>query len=325
MTTRSSTRVNPLRPDRDARGRFDGLAWNTSFRSSPRGDRKRAGGDDALHLLHCIDTWAFLEYTPFRNMTPAISQIDAARQRVQAAYDPELLRTAGHRLVELLADHLGRGRGGGGRRAAVAASDGKHPPGLPNCCGRRPLPMAGREELVAQFGRLVQTMLDRGHNLHHPRYIGHQVAASGADRRADGRRRLDHEPGDGDLRHGPLGHGGRMGHGQRTGPPHRLGRGDVLRAGHARRLAGQPDRVADGAERRPGRLLAARHGPIGPAAVAGGPCRRPLLGGADGRHPGAGHAAGRARGPGRSGGGWIRKSSTTRSAIASAAVTRSWP
>ncbi len=39
-------------------------------------------------------------------------------------------------------------------------------------------PPAGREELVEQFGRLVQTMLDRGMNLHHPRYIGHQVAAS---------------------------------------------------------------------------------------------------------------------------------------------------
>ena len=37
---------------------------------------------------------------------------------------------------------------------------------------------AGREELAEQFGRLVQTMLDHGHNLHDPRYIGHQVAAS---------------------------------------------------------------------------------------------------------------------------------------------------
>ena len=40
-------------------------------------------------------------------MTPAISHIEAARRRVQAAYDPELLRSAGHRLIEFLADHLG--------------------------------------------------------------------------------------------------------------------------------------------------------------------------------------------------------------------------
>jgi L-2,4-diaminobutyrate decarboxylase len=37
---------------------------------------------------------------------------------------------------------------------------------------------AGREALAEHFGRLVQTMLDHGHNLHDPRYIGHQVAAS---------------------------------------------------------------------------------------------------------------------------------------------------
>ena len=110
-------------------------------------------------------------------MTPAISEIDAARQRVEAAYDPELLRTAGHRLVELLADHLGAVEAGqatccrGGTRRRTSAWP-------PNCCSRRPLPTAGREELVEHFGRLVQTMLDRGHNLHHPRYIGHQVAAS---------------------------------------------------------------------------------------------------------------------------------------------------
>ena len=36
----------------------------------------------------------------------------------------------------------------------------------------------GRAELAEQFTRLVQTMLAHGHNLHDPRYIGHQVAAS---------------------------------------------------------------------------------------------------------------------------------------------------
>ena len=36
----------------------------------------------------------------------------------------------------------------------------------------------GREALAEHFGRLVKTMLDHGLNLHDPRYLGHQVAAS---------------------------------------------------------------------------------------------------------------------------------------------------
>jgi L-2,4-diaminobutyrate decarboxylase len=109
-------------------------------------------------------------------MTSANPHIDAARQRVEAAYSPELLRTAGHRAIDILADHV----------AKVEAAQGdvlpwRHP--SENICLasellRQPKSSEpGREGLVAHFDRLVQTMLDRGHNLHHPRYIGHQVAA----------------------------------------------------------------------------------------------------------------------------------------------------
>jgi L-2,4-diaminobutyrate decarboxylase len=126
-------------------------------------------------LLHCIDIRAFLEY--IAPMTPRISQIDAARRRVQEAYDPELLRTAGHRLVELLADHLGAVEAGAGD-----VLPWRHPTENIRLAAeflRQATPSAvGREKLVEEFGRLVQTMLQRGMNLHHPRYIGHQVAAS---------------------------------------------------------------------------------------------------------------------------------------------------
>lgn len=37
---------------------------------------------------------------------------------------------------------------------------------------------ADRESLADRFQSLIQTMLDRGQNLHHPGYIGHQVPAS---------------------------------------------------------------------------------------------------------------------------------------------------
>ena len=38
-------------------------------------------------------------------------------------------------------------------------------------------PLARPELRPDHFARLVEIMLDRGHNLHDPRYIGHQVPA----------------------------------------------------------------------------------------------------------------------------------------------------
>ena len=88
-----------------------------------------------------------------------------------------MLRAAGHRLTELLADHL----------AVVERADG---PVLPWCvppdnirqataiaAAAEHRPPADRAEWLRRFGELVQTMLRRGLNLHHPRYIGHQVPA----------------------------------------------------------------------------------------------------------------------------------------------------
>ena len=105
------------------------------------------------------------------------SDLAAARQRIQAAYEPELLRAAGHRLAELLADHLATFERSEGlvlpwctppdnvrQATAIAAAAEQHPP-------------ADRAEWLRRFGELVQTMLRRGLNLHHPRYIGNQVPA----------------------------------------------------------------------------------------------------------------------------------------------------
>ena len=48
-----------------------------------------------------------------------------SRRRIEAAYDPELLRAAGRRLVDMLADHLGQRPSLGRRRPAVARAGGK--------------------------------------------------------------------------------------------------------------------------------------------------------------------------------------------------------
>jgi L-2,4-diaminobutyrate decarboxylase len=109
-------------------------------------------------------------------MTPVPSDLAAARRRIETAYDPELLRGAGHRLAELLSDHLCLVQSGSGdvlpwrppEENVRLAADLLRQAGESH---------AGRQALLDQFGSLVQTMLAHGHNLHNPRYIGHQVAA----------------------------------------------------------------------------------------------------------------------------------------------------
>ena len=107
----------------------------------------------------------------------------AARERIAVAYDPGLFEEAGHRLAELLSAHLARaGRSEGvvlpwveppeRIREAAALLDGDR--GGAGNRGGGPDP----DRLPDDFARLVTTMLQRGLNLHDPRYIGHQVPAS---------------------------------------------------------------------------------------------------------------------------------------------------
>jgi L-2,4-diaminobutyrate decarboxylase len=105
----------------------------------------------------------------------ALDELTAARQRIFAAYDPSLLEDAGHRLASLLAANLARAERSEGpvlpwiepaegiRQAAAFLHD--------RDAGPAPA------DLPADFARLVTIMLERGLNLHDPRYIGHQVPA----------------------------------------------------------------------------------------------------------------------------------------------------
>jgi len=109
-------------------------------------------------------------------MTLLPNELAAARRRIETAYDPELLRAAGHRLADLLANHL----------ATVEAAGGDVLPWRPpeenvrlaaDLLRQTSGTEANREQLVEAFSGLVETMLAHGHNLHDPRYIGHQVPA----------------------------------------------------------------------------------------------------------------------------------------------------
>lgn len=100
---------------------------------------------------------------------------DSARERIRLAYSPELLRAAAERMAVLVSQHL----------ASVQASQGRvlnwaEP--LDNISRARELADRGSEspdptELVSRIERLIGEMLARGHNLHDPRYVGHQVPA----------------------------------------------------------------------------------------------------------------------------------------------------
>ena len=97
---------------------------------------------------------------------------DTPHSRIAAAYDPAFLEAAGHRLAELLGRHL----------RTVESREGpvlnwSDPETLIQAV-RQTLPTEASEASLQRFSDLVQTALANGQNLHHPRYVGHQVPAS---------------------------------------------------------------------------------------------------------------------------------------------------
>jgi L-2,4-diaminobutyrate decarboxylase len=114
-------------------------------------------------------------------MAPVSDGGPDARGRIQAAFDPELLNAAGHLLVEQLSDHMRRLQAGEGEvlnwtdpsELVDAASASLHQ-NAPYDAWRD----ADHEALLQQFDQLAETALAGGINLHHPHYVGHQVAAA---------------------------------------------------------------------------------------------------------------------------------------------------
>ena len=112
-------------------------------------------------------------------MPPHTDDLAAARQRIAAAYDPGLLQRAGHRLADLLGTHLARAEASRGavlpwtepaeaieQAASLLQEGSRATPGDTD-----------PTQVTERFATLAQLMLERGLNLHDPRYIGHQVPA----------------------------------------------------------------------------------------------------------------------------------------------------
>lgn len=105
----------------------------------------------------------------------------AARERIQTAYAPELFQHAAESWGTILSQHL---------EAVINRStpvlNWNDP--LPNIQLAREILDSrmddGSSALAAPLGsldrfrRLLKVMLERGHNLHHPHYVGHQVPAT---------------------------------------------------------------------------------------------------------------------------------------------------
>jgi L-2,4-diaminobutyrate decarboxylase len=104
-------------------------------------------------------------------------EIRDAQQRIRPAYDPGLWQNLGHKMIDLLADHLRNIEASSGKvlqwreppeNVSEAAAMMADSPGL----------AATGAVLADRFAQMVRIALDRGLNLQDPRYIGHQVAAS---------------------------------------------------------------------------------------------------------------------------------------------------
>ena len=115
-------------------------------------------------------------------MIPSDNNLDAARARITAAYDPTTLQVAGTELMQTLGEHFRR----------VESRDSKvlnWKPPAPLVQEAREFLNAGErgssrgqlgqspESLSARISEIARESLARGQNLHHPHYVGHQVPA----------------------------------------------------------------------------------------------------------------------------------------------------
>ena len=100
-----------------------------------------------------------------------------AQNRLQAAYDPQRFRAAAGQWGELLASHLEQVQQRETRVLNWAEPQANIAEAERWLDGVSSDPSTLNPYPSTRFPDIVRQMLDRGHNLHHPRYIGHQVPA----------------------------------------------------------------------------------------------------------------------------------------------------
>jgi L-2,4-diaminobutyrate decarboxylase len=113
-------------------------------------------------------------------MTSTATDLAAARARIAAAYEPSSLEATGSRLMSVLGEHF---RNVESRHTNVL--NWKQPDLLVDEARRflESSPVALDTDLEPgsthkmRFVELARESLKRGHNLHHPHYVGHQVPA----------------------------------------------------------------------------------------------------------------------------------------------------
>lgn len=99
--------------------------------------------------------------------------LSSARARIAAAYDPNTFAAAGEKLVATLSDHLKRVEQGEGN-----ALNWNQPGDLVQLAARSMRDGGPSGDIADRISELARQCLERGQNLHHPHYVGHQVAAS---------------------------------------------------------------------------------------------------------------------------------------------------
>ncbi len=125
-------------------------------------------------------------------MTASANDLVAARARIAAAYDPDALEATGHQMVDMLGEHLRRVESRDGavlnwnapadlvreaRRHLDASASSPLPVREGPGEGSAAPPTTSPNDLASHAAELVRESLARGNNLHHPRYVGHQVPA----------------------------------------------------------------------------------------------------------------------------------------------------
>jgi L-2,4-diaminobutyrate decarboxylase len=126
-------------------------------------------------------------------MSAIVDDLADARARIAAVYDPSALEAAGVRLMGTIAEHLRRVESGQGKvlnwnEPAALMREARRWLDSPNRLGVIGSDRSRGEAAVTDTGthsaladrmaELARETLARGQNLHHPRYVGHQVPAS---------------------------------------------------------------------------------------------------------------------------------------------------